>query len=362
LPLCATIPRGIKAILYDISGNSEKVLYGHCFRFVLTPGHGPNAISIIVEYNGKQIAFCGDAIHARGKIWEPYQLEWDHWTGKGALAAWEGIMRLEGIGLDMICPSHGPIITEKPRKVLLTLARRLLDFYRAKGSICAGEKDRFLIGRPTRSGAIKILPHLYLLRNGYLLVSDSGKGLVVDPTLGEMEKLEALLKELKCVKLDAAVVSHYHADHCDGIPYLQRKHGVKAWLHPRIAEKTSSAGNGPVIYRSKIPVHPDHILPERGKWRWQEYEFSVAPWPGQTWWHAVYQAKIDGKKVLFWGGHIPAGLTLEWHRGILCAQQKPVSRRFYRKCAPDAEVAAAYSGQRSRLCLLFHPFAVQANH
>ena len=185
---------------------------------------------------------------------------------------------------------------------------------------------------------------------------------MVDPTLGEMEKLEALLKELKCVKLDAAVVSHYHADHCDGIPYLQRKHGVQAWLHPRIAEKTSGTGNGPVIYRSKTPVHPDHILPERGKWRWQEYEFSVAPWPGQTWWHAVYQAKIDGKKVLFGGGHIPAGLTLEWHRGILCAQQKPVSRRFYRKCAPDAEVAAAYSGQRSRLCLLFHPFAVQANH
>ncbi len=95
-----------------------------------------------------------------------------------------------------------------------------------RGSICAGEKDRFLIGRPTRSGAIKILPHLYLLGNGYLLVSDSGKGLMVDPTMGEMKKLEALLKELKCVKLDAAVVSHYHHDHCDGIPYLQRKPGL----------------------------------------------------------------------------------------------------------------------------------------
>ena len=73
-PYClyATIPRGIKAILYDISGNSEKVLYGHCFRFVLTPGHGPNAISIIVKHNDKHLAFCGDAVFAEGKIWEPY--------------------------------------------------------------------------------------------------------------------------------------------------------------------------------------------------------------------------------------------------------------------------------------------------
>jgi glyoxylase-like metal-dependent hydrolase (beta-lactamase superfamily II) len=299
--LRSTIPRGIRNVSYDISQNTEKIFNGHCFRFVLTPGHGPNALTIIVEHGGRQLAFCGDAVFSGGKIWEPYQLEWDHWTGKGTLAAWEGITRLSGIGTDIICPSHGPLIAQKPCQVLNALSKRLLDFYRAKGSICAGEKDRFLIGAPTASGAIKILPHLYLLRNGYVLISDSKKALVVDPTIGEINQLEALLKELKCVRPEAAIVSHYHLDHCDGIPYLQRRYGVQAWIHPRVAEKISGAANDAAIYRSRMAVKPDHILPQRGKWQWREYEFSVAPWPGQTWWHAVYQAEVDGRKVLFGG-------------------------------------------------------------
>jgi len=339
-PYChrSTIPRGVKGIAYNIRQNSEKRFFGHCFRFVLTPGHGPNACSIIVEYNGKQLAFCGDAIYEAGTVWRPYHLEWDHWTGTGALAAWEGITRLAGIGIDILCPSHGPLISKGPRNVLLTLAQRLLDFYRAKGSICAGEKDRFLVGTPTKSGAIKILPHLYMLGNTYLLVSSAKKGLVVDPTSGAMTQLEALLKELKDVKLDAAIVSHCHVDHCDGIPYLQRHYGVKAWIHPRIAEKLFVADNTdlcPYLGVPKIPIHPDRLLPQTGEWQWQEYKFSVAPWPGQTWWHAVYQAEIDGQKVLFGGDSFqPAS---RWNgTGGFCALN---NSRFREGFIPSAKLA-----------------------
>jgi hypothetical protein len=50
-----------------------------------------------------------------------------------------------------------------------------------------------------------------------------------------------------------------------------------------------------------MDVVPDALLPERGAWRWNEYEFRVAPFPGQTWWHAAYQARIDGAEVFFGG-------------------------------------------------------------
>ncbi|MFA7160665.1 MAG: MBL fold metallo-hydrolase, partial [Kiritimatiellia bacterium] len=75
-PYClqSTIPRGISGMLCDICGNTEKVLRGHCFRFVLTPGHGPNTLSIVVEHGGKHLAFCGDAVFAGATIWEPFQL------------------------------------------------------------------------------------------------------------------------------------------------------------------------------------------------------------------------------------------------------------------------------------------------
>jgi glyoxylase-like metal-dependent hydrolase (beta-lactamase superfamily II) len=333
-PTWPILPRGIPGIRYDLGANSEQFLFDHCFRFVLTPGHGQNACTIIVEFNGRQIAFCGDAAYAGGKIWEPHRLEWDHWTGTGALAAWEGVVRLGNIGLDLLCPSHGPVISRRPRRMLNTLAKRLLDFYKAKGSICTGEKDHFVIGTSPDSGVVTILPHLYLLGNTYLLVSEDGKGLVVDPTCGQMPALEALLKELKNVKLEAAFVSHNHIDHCDGIPYLQRIHKVKAWLHPRIVRGLSAARNcyAPRVGMPRMQIHSDYLLPMHGTWQWHEYTFKVAPWPGQTWWHAVYQTEIDGKKVLFGGDSFqPAS---RWNgTGGFCAYNNSRFRKGFIKSA-----------------------------
>ena len=38
-------------------------------------------------WNGKALAFCGDAVHAGGTIYQPYHLEWAHWTAEGSLEA-----------------------------------------------------------------------------------------------------------------------------------------------------------------------------------------------------------------------------------------------------------------------------------
>lgn len=49
------------------------------------------------------------------------------------------------------------------------------------------------------------------------------------------------------------------------------------------------------------PIRPDAAWPERGAWRWNEYEFRVAPFPRQTWWHCVAMTQVDGKGVLIGG-------------------------------------------------------------
>lgn len=297
------VTRGIGGIVYDVQGDSELFLNGLCLRCVHTPGHGPNACSFIVEFQGRQIAFCGDAVHAGGTIWQPYNLEWDHWTGKGALAAWEGICRLEGIGLDMICPSHGTVIARRPLSVLRKLDRRLLGFYRAKGSICAGEKDHWLALGPVNGGVSRVLPHLYVGgENSYLLRSENGEALIVDPIIGDVRRFERLLAgPLRGVKPTAAIVSHAHGDHYEGMPYLQRRYRVQSWIHPRLAEAITSDAHRCGLFRARRPLRIDRLLPETGRWRWNEYTFDVAPWPGQTWWHCVFMTTIDGKKVLFGG-------------------------------------------------------------
>ncbi|MGI6087191.1 MAG: MBL fold metallo-hydrolase [Kiritimatiellia bacterium] len=346
------LAHGIPGVLYDVRANSEIYMHGLCLRVVSTPGHGLNACSYIVEFAGRQLGFCGDAVHAGGTVWQPFNLEWEHWTGKGTLAAWEGVRRLAGIGLDGLCPAHGPAIQENVAGLLRRLDRRLLDFYRAKGSICAGEKDHFIIPVETAAGGCRILPHLYVgPANAYLLVSAAGEALLVDPTTADVKSFESLLQgPLRGVRPAAALVSHAHHDHYEGIPYLQKRYGLKAWLHPRVAEAIRRHPRG--LYRGKKTLRIDRVWPETGAWRWHEYTFQVAPWPGQTWWHCVFMAEVDGQKVMFGGdsfqpasrwngtggfcaanfsrfrdGYIPsAELALRWRPDILACGHRTVYR------------------------------------
>jgi glyoxylase-like metal-dependent hydrolase (beta-lactamase superfamily II) len=121
-------------------------------------------------------------------------------------------------------------------------------------------------------------------------------------------------------------------------------------LHPRLAEAIRKHPRG--LYRSARPLRIDHVWPETGAWQWNEYTFQVAPWPGQTWWHCVFMAAVDGQKVMFggdsfqpasrwngtggfcaanlsrfWDGYIPsAELALRWRPDILACGHRTVYR------------------------------------
>jgi glyoxylase-like metal-dependent hydrolase (beta-lactamase superfamily II) len=301
----AVLPGGVPGVHYDMAGFTDLFWGDQRIRFLYTPGHGPNACSVIVDIGGRQVVFCGDAAHAGGTLWQPYHLEWDHWTGKGALAAWEGIVRLQAIGIDVLCPAHGPLVTSRPRTELRHLAGRLLAFYQAKGQISPGENDDYLAPLMLACGAQQVLPNLYQFgTNGYLLRAKNGAGLVIDPQQPDMPALEALLAELGDVRPTATTASHYHLDHCDAIPYLQQRYGARACLHPWVAEPLRNMQQVEVPWLMALPVQSvtaDELWPERGIWRWNEYEFQVAPWPGQTRWHCLFQTSIGGQRVAFGG-------------------------------------------------------------
>ncbi len=299
----SVLPRGIAKVSYDMIPASGDVFWeGERIRFLSTPGHGAGAVSIIVDVGSKQVVFCGDAAHDGGTLHQPYCLEWDHYRGTGVLRAWEGVRELSDVGMDLLCPSHGGVISERPRQELCRLACRLMDFYQAKGSICPGERDRYVRPEVLSCGAREVLPRLYQFgENGYLLLSERGEGLVVDPTLRDMPALDELLDELSRPSLRVAVASHYHSDHTDAIPYLSSKYGTSSWLHPWVARRTREVSTPDVPWLPDVPIIPDHLWPVEGTWRWNEYEFHVAPFPGQTWWHCCFMSTVSGRKVLFGG-------------------------------------------------------------
>lgn len=126
--------------------------------------------------------------------------------------------------------------------------------------------------------------------------------MVIDPLLiHDMPAMEKLLRELKGVKPAVSASSHFHDDHCDGIPYLQKEYGVKAYLHPLVNTALRQGDPATWPWFPTQAIQPDGLWPEKGKWSWREYAFRVAPWPGQTWWHCAFMTRVDGYKVFFGG-------------------------------------------------------------
>ncbi len=332
------LPGGLEGVTYDMAGFSDLFWGDERIRFLHTPGHGPNACSLIIDVDGKQMVFCGDSFHAGATVWKPFNLEWDHWTGSGVLAAWEGVERLRGVHADLLCPSHGPVVSHSIQEELMTLSKRLLAFYQAKGQISPDEPDRYLV--PSFApGARRVLPSLYQFGvNGYLLCSTSDEALVVDPFLGDMPALEVLLAALPGIRPTASVVSHYHFDHCDAIPYLREKFGTKAYLHPVVERPLRTRHTLKAPWLPTEPVEADQLWPEKGEWRWNEYEFNVAAWPGQTWGHCLFMTIIDGKRVAFGGDSFqPAS---RWNgTGGFCAYNRS---RFREGFAASAKLITAW--------------------
>ena len=294
--------RGIEHVSFDMAGFSDMIWRGGRVRCIHTPGPTRTAISVLMDIGRKQVLFCGDAAHAGATIHKPYMLEWDHWTGEGALAAFEGVERMRGLGIDLLCPAHGPVVTDSIRPMLGSLSKRLLDLYRVKGSICAGERDRYVTPTWTDDGALRITPGLYSTGgNTYVLQSASGEVMVVDPWRGENDALRALLEKLGNPRITAATATHYHADHCDMLNAMRDEFGALVLLHPRVAQPIADPGSLDVPWLPKEPIRADQAWPGEGNWSWNEYTFDIAPLAGQTWWHCGFCVTIDGVKVAFTG-------------------------------------------------------------
>ncbi len=326
-------PAGLPGAVFDMVGFSDLFWGTRRIRFLHTPGHGPAACSVLMDIDGRQVLFVGDAAHAGATVWQPWHLEWDHWTATGALAAREGIERLRGLALDMICPSHGPIIRGRHAcaRLLATLSARLAAFARAKGSMSRPLPDGHV--EPAEAGPAwrRYTENLYQFgANGYLLRSRSGAALVVDPAQSDLDALRTLLAETGS-SVEACVVTHYHEDHCDGIPALRRE-GARVVLHPWVAEPLRDVLATKAPWLPAADIVSDETWPEAGEWQWREYTFRVAPFPGQTLWHCAFAARIDGRLVAFVGDTFqPAS---RWNgTGGFCAYNRSLFRDGFARSA-----------------------------
>lgn len=294
-----------------LKDHSRHVFGGYAFDVVPTPGHTTGSITLETELDGKRIAFTGDLIAGPGKVWSMSATQWSYNGCEGVIHSIVSLSALRGKGLDMLLPSHGAIMPE-PYSAIDPLIERMEELLRVRGQY--GELERY-----REPEFREITPHLLWnarsFANSYVLLSDSGKALLIDygytgllsifnagadrasrrPSLLPI----AYLKERYGVdKIDVVIPTHYHDDHIAGFNLLRDVEGTETWVADNFADifETPSRFDVPCIWYDPIPV--DRRLPLDQPIVWEEYELRLHEQPGHTLYAVAISFEADGKRVL----------------------------------------------------------------
>ncbi|MEI8194677.1 MAG: MBL fold metallo-hydrolase [Phycisphaerae bacterium] len=300
------------------------------FTTLATPGHGKSAVTLITQLGDKTVAFSGDLVYAGGRLWNWFDCDWDYGPQTGQLALLASATRLAQEKLDLLCPTHGPIITD-PAPTLQKLCDRLQKILHPTPSTL--NTDRFVA--PVTPGPtpdfIQVSPHLLVWCNIWgncaVVLSDSGNALMIDDglcqwiphkqrTARHRQAMTDLKKACGIKHIELVIPTHYHGDHTENIPELVALEAETGG---------SGGGNTQVVCLATVaePIeHPERFnlgcpLPWYGcvhntvridrklaadtTFPWREYQVEIFHLGGQTFYTNGIQITIDGRRTIFVG-------------------------------------------------------------
>ncbi len=285
------------------------------FKILRTSGHTTGSISYILEYNGKVLAFTGDLIHSGAKVITYYDLEYiynDNGEG-GIKRSLESFKKLMESHPDVLLPSHGAII-DSPKKEIDLLKNK---FERARFSFCS----RFsgidievpeLTEREMKTVDIKQeFPHIFHrdICPPFIIKGNNKNCMLIDFAGDdehgyELPELQKILKENNIETIDFILPTHYHDDHTSGIPLLQHKQGLKVYALENMVDVLENPTHYRIGCLIDQQIKVDRVLKDKEIFKWDEYEFQIFHFPGQTEYHMSLFGKIDGKSIFFAGDTI----------------------------------------------------------
>jgi glyoxylase-like metal-dependent hydrolase (beta-lactamase superfamily II) len=260
-----------------------------------TPGHTPGSVSYVIESDGRKLAFTGDLVYGDGKVWSLAATQWSYSGVEGQESTIVSCARLAALEPDVLLSAHGDAI-EDPAAALSSVRKRLGELVALRLGEASGVEDR--LAHPLE----EITPHL--LRNRttfastYLLRSESGAALGIDFGYDMATWRRPLLWSLEGVDVEAVVVTHFHDDHVAGLNLIRAVKGAEIWAAEHVAPvlEDPKRFDLPCLWPEPIPV--DRALPLETSIAWHEYELTVYPLPGHTYFASAIAFEVDGRRVL----------------------------------------------------------------
>jgi glyoxylase-like metal-dependent hydrolase (beta-lactamase superfamily II) len=275
-----------------------------------TPGHTPGSLTYVVEADGRKLAFSGDLVYGDGMVWSLAATQWSYSGVEGQESTIVSCARLATLEPDVLLPAHGELI-EDPPATLATVRERVGELVALRLGQPSGVEDR--LADPFD----EITPHLLRNRttfaNSYLLVSESGAALGIDFGYDMATWRRPLLWSLDSVDVEAVVVTHFHDDHVAGLNLLRALNGTEVWTAEHIAPVLEDPKRFDLPCLWPEPIAVDRALPLETPIAWHEYELTVYPLPGHTYFACAIAFEVDGRRVVAIGDqYTPTALNYQY--------------------------------------------------
>lgn len=290
----------------------------YAFTVLPAAGHTLGSLALLVTIDGVQVAFTGDLLYAAGKVHTMYDMQYNYGAVDGVEAAIMSLGNLARRRAQLLCPSHGDPMHDADSAIRQT-RDNLASFFRLmSGGVLPVDEIDF----------VPVLPHVlaatYACSYFYVITSDSGKALLVDfgapnyalfsPAQRHFEdgeqvrfmehSLERLRTQYGVNKIEAVLPSHYHDDHVNGIPYLQRELGVECWAYENMREILENPRGELIGCVMPTPIRVQRTFRDGERLRWEGLEFTIHYAPGHADYHMGMFGMIDGHSVAFSGDNI----------------------------------------------------------
>lgn len=334
---------------------------GYIFTVLPTPGHTTGSITLMLEMDGKHVAFSGDLIAAPGKVWSMAATQWSYNGMEGVAAGISSLLDLKKRQPDMLLPSHGDPI-EPPAPAIELLIERFWKLLQLRHQN-PGLFD--LSDKPYKAITPHLLKHRASVANSFVLLSESSKALIIDfgydfvtgfasgtdraSRRPWLYTIPALKEQFGIEKIDVVLPTHYHDDHVAGINLLSRVEGTQVWAADLFTDilENPSRYDLPCLWYDPIPV--DRRLPLETPFQWEEYTFTLYALPGHTRYAVAIYFEVDGQRVIAGGDQYQSEEGVDYnyvYPNRFAADDYVKSAELYAELQPDWIITGHWQPRR----------------